>query len=213
MFLTSFCSLFRTGYAQVLYGVTFYRVSTRGRATLWGCSWPHTWPPAAPHLAAPHGPTRNASWKYELENHPGSLRPKKAVKRYGICWVADWWICSWFGCVDDEVSELTRPGLTCKITDWLLIVQEMVFQRQLQAQPTFASQIYIFWTCTKCKSVRLKGTASRHRKKSIGSNKWLPYASNSFFRVWVPDDIGAIWVCWKSKRNQEPTGSSSPPPQ
>lgn len=79
-------------------------------------------------------------------------------------------------------------------------------------QPTFASQIYIFWTCTKCKSVRLRGTASRHRKKSIGSKKWLPYASNSFFRVWVPDDIGAIWVCWKSKRNQEPTGSSSPSP-
>ena len=79
-------------------------------------------------------------------------------------------------------------------------------------QPTFASHIYIFWTCTKCKSVRLRGTASRHRKKSIGSKKWLPYPSNSFFRVWVPDDIWAIWVCWKSKRNQEPTGSSSPSP-
>ena len=33
-----------------------------------------------PNSAAPNGPTRNASWKYELENHPGSLRPKQQLR-------------------------------------------------------------------------------------------------------------------------------------
>ena len=167
----------------------------------------------APHLAAgrptlgrPTRPHTQCQLEIWIGKPPRFPAPKTAVKRYGICWVADWWICSWFGCVDDEVSELTRPGLTCKIADWLLIVQEMVFQRQLQASSQLSPPISTYFGRVQNASQwGLGAQRLRHRKKSIGSKKWLPYPSNSFFRVWVPDDILGDFGCvGKVKRNQEP---------